>query len=509
MILRSFRGTTRLIVAILAPALVLLPAAGGRPDQVHMRDGRVLEGRFALLPSVAVDPTKATQPSPITNILVCDDELTRTMVAKGRVAKTEETPVDVGLERIRIPQRVPGKGRTVIGIGAALRATPFDEFGRRILSLDTAGGRVDVVQGITEITPRWTRIEGIVTEQPILLDMRVATSTIPRDVLRRVIEQHIDRKNPDERLRVVRLLIQGERYDEARREFDEVLRDFPELTGLDDQRRKLAEFTARQILAELALRGRAGQDRLAMRLLEAFPTDNLGGETLETIREARDGYRERLEQARGLVARLEKLVAGIEDEGGRRAAGEAVAEIREQMTFATVERLATFEQLSAAAGRPSDRLLAVAIGDWLQGVGAGTENLKVSLSAFRLRGLVRDYLRAADAAARDALFARMGEEEAFDPATVAAIAAQMRPPIDPPAATSPGLHELTVTGLPNDESAACLVQLPPEYDPLRRYPAVVALHAVGMNPQSQIEWWGESPTRTAAGQGRRPATAWS
>lgn len=494
----------RILVAALAPAWGVLLPGSGRSDQVTLRDGRVLEGRFAVLPGVAVDPAKATQPSPITNVLVCDDELTRTMVAKRQVVRTEEGPVDLGLERIRIPQQVPEKGRRVIGIGAALRATPFDVFGRRILALDTAGGRVDVVQGITEITPRWTRIEGIVTEQPILLDMRVATSTIPRDVLRRVIEQHIDRTNPDERLRVVRLLIQGERYEEARREFEGVLDDFPTLSGLEDQRRRLAEFTARQILAELALRGRSGQDRLAIRLLESFPTDNLGGETLEAIREARERYRERLQQGRDLVARLEKLLAAIEDEGSRRAAGEAVAEIREQLSFATVERLATFEQLSGGADRPADRLLAVAIGGWLQGVGAGTENLKLSLSAVRLRGLIRDYLRTADAPARDALFARMGEEEAFEPATVAAIAAHMRPPLDAPAATSPGLHELSITG-PGDDKAACLVQLPPEYDPLRRYPAVVALHAAGMTPLSQVEWWAGMPAQDGirAGQATR------
>lgn len=491
---RRRRGGGRTIIAALIAAWSTLLAGTARTDQVQLLDGRILTGRFALLPGVAVDPLKAGQPGTAsTPILVCDDELTRIMVAKRQVAKTEEGPVDVGLERIRIPQRVPEKGRKVIGIGGAIRATPFDAFGRRILSLDTAGGRVDVVQGITEITPRWTRIEGIVTEQPILLDQRVATSTIPRDVLRRVIEQHIDRTNADERLRVVRLLLQGERYTEARQELDAVLADFPALTDLAGQRRKLAEFAARQILAELAVRGRSGQDALAIRLLEAFPTDNLGGETLEAIREARDRYRDRQNQARDLVARLEMRVAGIEDERSRREAAAVVAEIREQLTFATVERLATFEQLSADADRPADRLAAVAIAGWLQGVGAGTENLKLSLSAFRLRQLIRDYLQAGEAATRDELVARMREEEAFEPATVAAIAAHMRPPIDAPAATTPGLHELSITGLPDGAAADCLVHLPPEYDPLRRYPAVLALHATGMGPQAEVEWWAGRP----------------
>lgn len=498
-----------LVVAAMATACAASMTDAARADEVRLLDGRVLKGRFALLPGVAVDPRKEVGPNAGgTTIVVCDDELTRTMVSKRQVAGVEEGPVDLGLERILIPQRVPEKGGRVVGIGGALRTTPFDEFGRRILSLDTAGGRVDVVQGITEITPRWTRIEGLVTAQPIKLDMRVATSTIPRDVLRRVIDQHIDRTNADERLRVVRLLIQGERYEDARRELDAVLADFPALSGLADQRRRLAEFSARQILDELSLRARSGQDKLAIRLLEQFPTDNLGGETLEAIREARERYRQRQEQAGGLVDRLEKLTAGIEDEASRRAAGMVVAEIRRELTFATAERLATFEQLSTDAILPADRLVAIAIGGWLQGPGAGGENLKLSLSAFRLRDLIRDYLRAADQAARDGLLARMREEESFDPATVAAIAAHMRPPLDPPEPTSPGLHELTVGGLPDGGEAGCLVQLPPEYDPLRRYPAVVALHATGMSPLSQIEWWAgmATPDGSRAGQATRHGT---
>jgi pimeloyl-ACP methyl ester carboxylesterase len=34
-----------------------------------------------------------------------------------------------------------------------------------------------------------------------------------------------------------------------------------------------------------------------------------------------------------------------------------------------------------------------------------------------------------------------------------------------------------------------LVQLPPEYDPYRRYPAVVTLHGAGTPPEYQIDWW--------------------
>jgi hypothetical protein len=182
---RSGDGGRRRSGLLLAAASMF--AISARADRVELTDGRVLEGRFARLPGVAVDPLGDSDgPSGGESILMCDDELTRTMVAKRRVAKVDEAPLDPGMERIPIPQRVPEDGRRVAGIGSILSATPFDAFGRRILSLATASGRVDVVQGITEITPRWVRVEGIHTEKPLLLDMRLATSSIPRDVLAKI-----------------------------------------------------------------------------------------------------------------------------------------------------------------------------------------------------------------------------------------------------------------------------------------------------------------------------------
>ena len=37
------------------------------------------------------------------------------------------------------------------------------------------------------------------------------------------------------------------------------------------------------------------------------------------------------------------------------------------------------------------------------------------------------------------------------------------------------------------------VQLPPEYDPHRTYPAIVTLHGAGSTPRQQIDWWAGTP----------------
>ena len=478
----------------LAVALCLWTAAGhppARSDQVEMADGRVLDGRFVLLPGVAADPAadaRGNAPNG-TPVLMCDNELTRTMVSKRRVVKAEPGVGNSNVERIKIPQRIPENGRRVASIGAILGTTPFDEYGRRILSIGTAGGRIDVVQGITQITPRWASVEGIITEQPLLLDMRIATSSIPREVLKRVIDQHLDRTDSDHRLRIVRLFLQAERYDDARQELDEVLRDFPDLADLATQRKDLAALAAAQLLDEILVRGRVGQDRLALELLEQFPADDVDGETIEAVREARDRYRRQQETARRLLDELRRRLEQLAEDDTRREAAALVAEIEQGLSFAALGRLATFERLGTDPDMPADAAIAMAINGWLQGASSADRNLKLALSAVRVRTLVVDYLRAVDRPERDRIHASLEQEEAFDAPTVTAIVQHMRPPFEAPEESSAGLHTLEVPGLDGSESFTCLVQLPPEYDPLRTYQAVVSLHAAWSTPMNQVEWW--------------------
>jgi predicted esterase len=483
-------------------ALVLAMPPVAVADRVELADGRVLDGSFAMVGGVADNPLEdgaAAQPA-AQPIVVCDDGLTRTMVSKRQVVRTERSADALGTERLSIPQLVPDKGRRVAGIGSIVAVTPFDDYGRRTLSLATANGRVDLVQGITEITPRWIKVEGLQTEKPLVLDMRMATSSVPRAVLSRVIATHLDRGDSEQRLRLVRLLLQSERYADARAELDEVLRDFPDLAHLAVERRTLARLAAGQMHDELLLRGRAGQDRFAIEMLDAFPVDDAAPEVLQAVKESRDDYRRRREQATQLVAAVRERLPGIEDADDRAAAAAMVAEIEQGLSFATLGRLATFEQLGTDQSMSADRAVALAINGWLQTAG-NAANLKAALSAVRVRDLVRDYLRADDAG-RQAVLAKLRDEEAFDAATIASLAAAMRPPLDPPEPTAPGLFELAVPQSGGGPDVICLVQLPPEYDPLRRYPAVVTLHSAVSSPLNQIEWWAGPPGRDGLRRGQ-------
>ena len=72
----------------------------------------------------------------------------------------------------------------------------------------------------------------------------------------------------------------------------------------------------------------------------------------------------------------------------------------------------------------------------------------------------------------------------------------------------PGYAKVTTSVLPGQPDATYYVQLPPEYDPHRRYPMIVSLHSIGHDPTMQIEWWaGEhKPSGPPGGKAKRGDT---
>lgn len=509
-VLRSRRhllAITFLLVAVAAPIV--------QADRVRLDDGRVLVGRFANVAGVKTDPFADRQQAEATPILVCDDGLTRTFVPRRRVEAVESAP-EPAIEKIGIPQRVTTGGRRMAQIGGILAVTPFDEWGRRIFSVATPNGREDIVQGITEINPRYTRVEGLITETPIQMDMRLATSSIPRETLAKIIEQHLDREDANQRLRLVRLHLQAERFEDARVELDGVLRDFPDLKHLGDERERLARLAAESVLAELTLREDAGQHRLSMQLLDSFPADDADAVVLEQVRERRDRYRDRLAAARGLSAQLQELASQLDDTADREAALHVIEEITARLTFNTVDRFATFERMTDGVEIPAERAMAMAINGWLGGASFADDNLKLALSAVRVRDRLRSFLETDDETARRELYDALTQEEAFDAATVSTIARMMSPSRSPGEPIGDGLYAFEVSPLEGEPPVRCLVQVPPEYDPLRSYPVVVSLHAAWTTPEQQIDWWAgvPGPNGTRLGQGTRHgviviAPAWS
>lgn len=497
----------------LAIAWGVLSASLAVGATIQLKDGRILSGELGETAGVAEDPL-APGPSAgqirTSPILVVEDGLRRTYVHKTAVREVLDQREEPTV-KIRVWQNEAKRGASLGVIGAPSSMTPFDEYGRRIIELPSDKGAIAVIQGVTEVTPVYTRVQGLRAEpRSYLWDMRLATSSLPRETLGRILSHAVPREDFDQRMQVVRLFLQAERYRDAARELETIRDDFAgragvETTDIDDNLRRLRELASRNLLDEIELRQTSGQHRLARALLERFPADGVAGDTLQRVRELLDEDDLAREKRADLLDRLDRTAKRLEEPAAKRIAERIAEEIRERLTSATEDRLTAFRQLATGDALGAQELAAVAISGWLLGSNNAVDSLPTALSLVRVRDNVRQYLAETDPQQREAAYLAIRDADGAEVSKIAELIARMEPPLplvdpveessmqdedepaEPTAEAIPGFYERTVKV--GERDVRWVVQLPPEYDPLRSYPTIVTLGDLGVAPEQQLDFW--------------------
>jgi acetyl esterase/lipase len=473
-------------------ALALQCAAPAWGSTILLKDGRTLRGRIGKAKAMAENPAKPDEGK--ASIIFVDDELCRRFVPQFRVKEIIDADTGDVPERIAIKQSVAESGYQMQRVGPILQVTPFTEYGRRTLTMNTNKGPLEVIQGITMITPEWTKVEGMRTSsrQPIVWDMRIATSSIPTATLDAILKKVIDPKDVDQRLKVVRLLLQCERYKESMVKLEEIVKDFPEEKRLAPQVRALRQMYARSIVSEIEVRQEAKQHALAYRMLEQFPSSDVAGEILQQVKEMLDEYKQQLETLKRtyneLKAHIEAMPAGPQ----REQSMAMLEEMGRELGINTMDRLTDYLRLRDDDKLKGDQKLSLAISGWLLGPNKGDTNLAITLSLVQVREVVRKYLNESLKVNRDLLLDQLKANEGASAPQIAALLANMKPPFEtpPPSREQPGLYQLSVpVGIHDEPDVTYHVQLPPEYDPYVRYPTIVTLNGAGTTPLKQIDWW--------------------
>ncbi len=487
-------------------------AGQGLAAQLMAENGMLLEGQLGYLSSVAENPLVQNAPAggvDVKQIVLLDDGLRRTYLSWLQVqpgSLRESDPTET--ERIKIRQNVARGRRRVGSVSAILGAEPFDEWGRRTFSIRTNDGRVDIVQGITEVTPLYARLQGLNGSPSIQWDSRIATSSIPRETLSRLLRYHSNAEGSEGRLKIVRLLFAAGRYHDARLELLEAMREYPELAELQELLVQLRQLSAQRLVEELQLRRSAGQHRRVLQLVAQFPAEGVAGETLLRVNEIQKEYQRLREQIAAVKASLTERVEAVQDGRQREELQQVSEAIGSQLTFNTIGRVGDYLRLADDAAMPPENKLALLVSGWYLDVGAATQNLAEALSIARTEPLVRAYLLTADATQRQRLLEQLGREEGGTPQRIAQLLAAMTPPQG-----AEGLEQLAAPGhfrirveRGSDLQAEYEIQLPDEYDPYRRYPVIVTLAGAGHDPSDQIDWWAgkyNERLRTRTGQAMR------
>jgi predicted esterase len=454
----------------------------------QLRNGMVLRGTMAEIASLKEGfGAAAAGQINVRPIWLIDDGLRRIYIhGKGM---SEGNPIDVGdLERtIEFAQKKPLGGKIVAGLGSIEALSQFNEFGRRVLTIRGPQGPVHVVQGMTELNSRYAKLIALKGRPNLVWDMRVATSSLDSESLKSIFRRRVNPNDLNARLEVVRFFIAAERYEDAKQALQQTIVDFPsDAADLRPQLTALTERQGTQLLAEAETRAEAGQYELARGILSGFPLQAVGRITRIQVEDALKKLDDSKDQAGAIVKQLQGHVAQL---NAAQAASlqPIVGEIAAGLSADTLARLSDYSRLGNADQLPLDNRVALAVAGWLLGSGSGEQNLSVATSLVKVRDLVAEYLGTADPLRRSAILDTLRNLEGAEPEYVD----RMLPLLLPALAWPEGAEDDQIAGLytVETERASYMIQLPPEYNPLREYPCIVALHEARGQPQDQIDWW--------------------
>jgi pimeloyl-ACP methyl ester carboxylesterase len=492
-------------------------ANSGYAQKIQMKDGRIFEGRFLLMtgvsdPPVAPPSSDDEKDAPATPILLIDNELTRTYIPRANIASIIDS-APVNLVKVEPWQRPTRSGNTLAAVGPSLRISPWDEFGRRIFEMQTRDGQLSVVQGITELTPHYAKVEGLLgPKRTVVWDMRIATSSIPKETLSAILKKAVPRDNPQDWLTIVRFYLQAERFADANKELQAIIKAFPDQKDLEAEAKQIRQMGARRILKEIQLRREAGQHQLVGHLLENYPTEDVPGDMLQQVREALANYQAEKNGMQIVAENVRKQYDALATDDTRALVKPIVDEITKNLNFNNVDRLLSFTQLFDDPSLTAEQKMALAISGWLLGQGEAIQDFGQAVPLVQVRDFVLEYLKEPLAHKRAALLESIRSVEGLNVPRVAAILAQLTPPwFDPKeGALGYGAYQLTAPGHTEHGDFKYFVQLPPEYDPYRRYPTLVVLNGAYNNPEQELDFWAgvqpkeqEKPTAARNGQAMR------
>lgn len=487
------------VLVMLWVGLLSRPVSAQQEAEITLKDGtRLGPGILNSLPTISKNSMARgqTDATPL-SIRELDDELRKTYFNQARMQSA--LPSSQKEEVIVLPlANEVQSGPSSFAIRQVMRVTQFNEYGRRQYTIMGAREAETMLQGITHLTPTYARVQTL-REQGIPFrpwDQRIGTSTIPPEVLRKILHHELNMNSPEDRMRIYRFYLQAGRYVEARRELLDALAKFPD--RLAEQKGLLFNLNGavvKQMFNEVTVRMNSGQPKLVSQLLESYIKDSTSDSDAasEPVLAATD----QLNLIKDRVTSLATLMGNIKADLAALPAADqellrpVIEEMERELSYQSQDRFSDYKTRARPEQTP-DKRISLAIGGWVMGKGNGVENFEIAKSSIRVRSLVQEYLTNASSARREDILELLSKEEGGRPELVGKIIEALKPPLPLPESVNgdpPGLFRVTLPETENAGEVEYSIQLPPEYDPLRKYPCIVALPGLGSPLDMAISWW--------------------
>ncbi len=497
------------LLSFLVALFVTAPVVAGK---VTMKNGTVLEGDVARVETLTNQPPrKDAHAIRVTPFVLVESGHKRYFLHDRQRAELDPAQSLIPHDLFELPQKRSPRSLQVASVGLPLQTTPFDNHGRRTVTLETSAGRMPIVQGVTRLGPNYVTVEGITHSWW----QGIATDAVPPEQLSAMLHSAIDEQNPDDRMAIARFYVQAGLYEAAATELQVIASDFSFLSDkIEELDRELRQLRANSLLSEIRRRQAVGQHALARYAAKTFPTElGFDADVLRQVETLREGYRTAREQGDEALVLLGELEAELEDEQRRAAVAALRSTIREQLNWETLGRLDAFLKLAGDEALSPEERLALAYSGWVVGSAKATTELTNALSLWRARYLVSEILRDPDPARHAELTSELRSLEGIGVTAIVDLIPFLPPWVETSNVVPGSVSVLETkdrvdgwgasdgeTGLLSDTSAPVryAVTLPTEYTPTRNYPLAVALRPAEWSIERTVEFWGIG--RDASGQ---------
>ena len=479
-------------VCVIAAVCFLAAVTLCRGDSVIMKSGVVYRSMG--------------QPDRDNTLVYISDGLKRVVVRDSRIERIEPNNAFRGGEKFQLVQPLVVHGGLMPKDVVSVEAGPWDERGRRTFRY--VGSRLNkpirMEQAIIEIAPHVIKFRGVDGFWVGVIE----TGQIPRDVVTSLLSR-IEQKNVSERERVVRFLMDMGWTAEARKELDRLIRDFPQADlkeRAENARQFITQNEASERRGEVAQRRKAQQYKRAEELLKTFGEKGI---PTELQLEARDIERQDQQQHAAdlaLSSELRKLSAEL-PAASRKFWKEPVKEVTDAISGAPEavrDRFALWRKARAEPGSTGTGLFALAMSSYAAGPDHATNELPAAEVIWKARDLIRSFCLAGEPATGSEHVSALnalpwagvaGAGEMVERLELMGAIIELMPPLQDPGDVDlkKTVHHRIGEDADN-EPTEYAVKLPPEYHPLRSYPAVVVLHS-GKGPDSAIDEWAQEAAR--------------
>lgn len=479
-------------------------AMSARGDIVIFKDGLVLNGKVTREGETITDPLSGQAIHVKKGAFFVISGPRRVGFSFTQVQDVDRKDVAAGADVITFGLRVGRLNNFPVDpIMHVAKVTPWDKKWERTITIGTiSNGRriqIPIKQRLTQMTPLMVKADALNYNW----SSYYLTNELGVEEVRALLSQHKElqlkgeKKDADTRFKLEKFFAQAGWYDEAEKELNGILKDFPE------QKEKVAEVKAHvrglkliQYVEETERANRSRRHSLAQQLLDKFPRQDVDEALQVRMRRLSTQY----ETTNDLLRKAHKFLKELPANSGvQKSLVDAAAVIRGEMNHDNLNRLEAFVTFAQEAEREREQkrnpnkdpsqLLALAVSGWLLGRDAADAKVENALRLWGARRFLLDYLGTSDGNERARKLKKYQEDRSQAvPVDEIAHMLPVLPPLLPERSADTKPLALATTSFSGKRNGLkYLVQLPPEYHPGTLYPVVIALHQVTENPKAMLE----------------------